>query len=176
MGDGSWLLGLLVRFRLQIAAACLILAAVLAVYAKGRHDQRGADAAASRKALAAAQERAGKLSDQLARQARTADTQAQASTVKIQTRTRTLIERIPYEVPASADPVLGLGWLRTYNASLGLPDDPATTGKPAERPAVQASDALAVIAGNNGSCAWYAENYPRLVNLYDQARETVNKR
>lgn len=169
------ILSVLGKYRLQIAVALAVLAAVLwwshARYAAGVKAQLARD----EKAVVAAQAKAKTLSDQLARKAADAGQAAQAAQAQIQTRTRTLIERIPYEVPASANPMLGVGFVRTYDASLGLSVDAAAAGQPADQAAIPAADALRGTVGNNAICLQYKDAYERAVTLYDQARATVNQ-
>ncbi|RAK51182.1 hypothetical protein [Phenylobacterium soli] len=167
---------LLSRFRLQLAAALLILLALgfwsHHQYAKGRGDER----AVWQARVAKAEARAKQLSGQLAANAAKAGSDATEAQARIVTRTKTIIQRIPADVPkgSAADVVLGAGWVRNYNAGLGLPDDPTLAGKPADQPAISAADALAGIDGNSAECLRGWDAYQRVVRLYDEAREKVN--
>lgn len=168
------ILGLLGRFRLQIACACLGLTLVIGWSAH----ERGIGAAGEKRAeaarLAAAEARAARLGDQLTQASAQAGVQAKAAQAQIVTRTRTIIQRIPDEIPARTDVRLGAGWLRLYNASLGLPEGSGPSAGAADQPGLPSADALAGIASNNAECLKGWDAYERVVTLYDQARAKIN--
>lgn len=155
-----------------IAAVFLISTAYLYARHQGAESVKRKDAALYAKAAAKAQV----VTTDLASSARKAGDDASASRERIVYRTRTIIQRVPNEIPRSGDVWLSGGFLRLYNASLGLPEDPRRAGQPAVASGgLYSADALVqAIVPNNSSCAWYADNYPRLLSLYDQAAAKVN--
>lgn len=163
------------KYRLQVAALLLLLAAFLAwshhEYRKGVQAQVARD----ERALKAAEAKAAKTTTQLQTRASETGSQSRQAQTRILTRTKTLIERIPYAVPASSDPQLGPGWLRTYDASLGLSEGPGiAAGADKPDPGLRSSDALRTIVGNNADCSLWQDRAERLTELYNTVREKVN--
>jgi hypothetical protein len=64
----------------------------------------------------------------------------------------TITKEIPVYVPASADPVLGRGWLLLHDAAATGAVPPPAAGVDVAAPAVAASTALRGVAGNYGTC------------------------
>jgi hypothetical protein len=153
-----------------IAAVFLISTAYLYARHQGASGERKAEAARVVKATA----KAAKVTTDLASSARKAGNDASASRERIVYRTRTIIQRIPQDVPTTANPVLGVGWVRNYADVLGLPEDPRLAGRAADQPYISAADALAGIDANNAECLKGWDAYRRVVGLYDQAAAKVN--
>lgn len=169
------ILGLAGKYRLQLAALLLALSAFLFwshhEYARGVKAQQAKDA----HALIVAQARADKASRALAQKSAQVGAEAKQAQVRILTRTKTLIERIPHEVPVAADPGLPAGFLRLYNASLGLPEGPGpSTGADKPDPGLPAADALRTVVPNNAACLLWEDRAERLSALYEAVRAKVN--
>lgn len=170
------LLSLLGKYRLQLAGLFLALSAFLAwshhEYARGVRAQQARDA----HALQVAQAKADKASAELSRKASDAGVQAAQTRTRIVTRTQVLTRRIPVEVPVSADRGLPPGFLRLYNASLGLPEGPgASPGSDKPDPALSTADALRTIIPNNAACLLWQDRAERLSALYEAVREKANQ-
>lgn len=164
----------LARQHWRLGLGVLALVAALGFVAYERHQGVLVERDRWEKRAAAAEQKAADLSVALTRKAQTAGEQAAASQVQIRTRTQTIIQKVPYEVPASANPALGYGWLRLYNASLGMPEDAGVAREPANHPATDAASALQTVAGNNGVCLGYRDQLEKLIAFYDQTRGEVN--
>ena len=169
------LLGFLGKYRLQFAVLFLALSAFL--FWSHHEYQRGVAAQVARdeKALKVAQAKADRLSADLAAKSSQIGNQARQAQTRIVTRTHTIIERVPYEIPADRDPMLGGGFLRLYNASLGLPEGSSPSpGTDQPDPGLRSSDALRSIVGNNASCQLWQDRAERLSALYESVRATIN--
>lgn len=160
------------NWRLTVAA--LALTAGLGLLAFEHHAGVKSEQHREAARVVKAQAHAAKVTDQLASSARKAGDDASASQARIVYRTRTLIQRIPQDVPIGSAADFHAGWVRNYEASLGLPDRSAIAGLPADQPVVSAPDALAGIDANNAECLKGWNAYQAVVKLYDQAQASVN--
>lgn len=128
-----------------------------------------------------------KLYDYLAEQARAAvpvivkqGAVTERVVFKYRTRVRviyqqgeTITKEIPVYVPPSADPVLGLGWLRFHDAAAGaVPPPPA--GVDVAAPAIAASTALRGIVGNYYACHATAAQLVALQSWIREQYATMN--
>lgn len=171
----DFLFGLLGKYRLQLAVILLAFSAFL--FWSHHEFHRGVEAQQARdaRALQVAQAKADKLSAELRTKASETGTQAREAQTRILTRTKTIVQRIPYEIPAARDPFLGGGFLRLYNASLGLSEGAGTAGgAEVSDPGLRSSDALQTIAGNDAACLLWKDRAERLDALYEAVRERVN--
>lgn len=143
-----------------IAGVLAVVALVLAVYGKGRNDERQAWKAKYEKALiAAAQE-----TQRLVEKNYVIEQKIVATIVKERVITKTLTEQVPVYVSADACPLPG-GYRLLHDAAARGDATPAPAGTDA--PAVPAQDAATTVIENYGACR---QDQARLTSLQEWVR------
>lgn len=169
------MLKLLGPYRWLIAAG-VVLALLAAIYAKGHHDGKSSELRAqasrlekARKAVARKEVAATKITEKVA-------TQLQAERVRIEYRTKTLIERIPADAPPGRPSLPGWFVSLHDSAVLGLSEAPGSTVSPDQSASgVTDAEALKVIIPNYGVCHEALARNAAWESWYGQLRETYNR-
>lgn len=138
-----------------------LLAAVGAIYVSGVNHQRQADKAREAAQLVEAQKRVAKVEAASAQASASLRAQLEDSQGRIQTRTRTLIQKVPLYVTAKddADCRVPDGVVQLHDAAaLGLPDVAGSAGQHEQAPRVALSDLTRTVVANYGiAYDWRAE-------------------
>jgi hypothetical protein len=152
------------RYWRPIALVVMVLAAILAVYGKGRNDEREvwkARMAAAK--IAAAEETRALLEKNHALELKAAKVIERERVV-----TKTIVERVDREVPVNACPIDG-SYRVLHDAAARGEYSPAAGRSNA--PAVAVKDAARTVVENYGACR---EDQERLIALQQWARDVAN--
>lgn len=152
---------LLQRYWRPVAIIVMVLATVLAVYGKGRNDERGAWKARMEQTKAAA----AKETLRLVEKNYVIAIAAAEVIERERTVTRNLIKKVNVYVPVDSCPLPG--GFRVLHDSAARGEDPAAAGR-TDAAAVAAQDAASIVIENYGLCR---EDQQRLISLQQWARE-----
>lgn len=102
-------------------------------------------------------------------------TKYRTKVVEVKAAAEVITKEIVRYVPPAADPVLGLGWLRLHDAAALGAVSQAPPGADVTTPAIAASQALAGVVGNYGTCHGTEQQLLALQQWVAHQYETMNQ-